>query len=247
MSFEYIFKNVNINYPMITINGAAKYRFDKKEYSGVCNIKLEDRIKIEDALKENKMNAFTYTINDHILHAYHNILKNDGEKKFYSHRKHQNSYSFVRGELPLDLNPSLYLIVDTLENIESFLNYCEENNVLDNLVSVVYKYRDDINGTPYYYLRIYNKMSNKENYVLDIMRQEKFSNLVVCASGRTDLKLLEHASFSMCLDSAPEHVKDKVNIVIKGTSDDVLRIFSKLYHSKDFNKSITKIKEKYSK
>ena len=47
------------------------------------------------------------------------------------------------------------------------------------------------------------------------MQQEKFSNLVVCASGRTDFKLLEHASFSMCLDSAPDHVKEKVNVILE--------------------------------
>ena len=32
------------------------------------------------------------------MHAYHNILVNDGEKKFYKHRKNQSGYSFVSDE-----------------------------------------------------------------------------------------------------------------------------------------------------
>ena len=123
MSFEYIFNNININYPMITMNGAAKYRFDKKRYSDIDHIELETRLEIDKAIKDFNMNAFVYTVNDHVLHAYHNVLVNEGEKLFYKHRKHQNAYSFVRGVLPLDLFPSLYILIDTKEKIDVSINY----------------------------------------------------------------------------------------------------------------------------
>lgn len=245
MSFECIFDGVNVNYPMITMNGACKYRLDSKRYSGVYHIEQEQRILIDKLLNECNMNAFVYTINEHILHAYHNILVNDGEKKFYKHRKNQSGYSFVRGTLPLDLNPSLYIIIDIKENIDRFINKANEIGLFDQVSYVTYTYKDDINGQTYYYLRMFNKLASKDNYVESIMTEKKLNKLIVSASGRTDLSLVKKSHLSMCLDIAPSYIKENVDIVLHGDASLVLKIFDKIYHSKNVDKTIEKIKNKY--
>ena len=242
MSFEYIFNNININYPMITMNGAAKYRFDKKRYSDIDHIELETRLAIDKAINEYNMNAFVYTVNDHVLHAYHNVLVNEGEKLFYKHRKHQNAYSFVRGTLPLDLFPSIYILIDTKEKIESFVNYCKSINLDDKVTLVTYKYKD-INNVEYFYLRIYDKFVSKENYVNSIKKENNLNKLIVCGSGHTDINLLKQADLSLCLDTAPDYVKNEVDYVIHGNAETVLRIFDKIYHSKDVDKTINLYKK----
>lgn len=243
MSFEYIFKDINIKYPMITMNGAAKYRFDLKRYSNVDHIEPETRLKIDEAIKVKNMNAFVYTVNDHVLHAYHNVLVNEGEKLFYKHRKHQNAYSFVRGVLPLDLFPSLYILIDTKERIEEFLEYCNSIKLNEIATLVTYKYRD-INDKEYFYLRIYDNNVSKENYVNSIKKENNLNKLIVCGSGRTDINLLRQADLSMCLNTAPDYIKDEVDYVINGNAETVLRIFDKIYHSPDVNKTIEKFKNK---
>ena len=89
-SLEYIFSDVEVNYPMVVMNGSAIYHYDNETYERVFNINKKARKVIEHHLKNNNMNAFTYTINNNILQAYHNVLVNDGEKLYYQKRKIKN-------------------------------------------------------------------------------------------------------------------------------------------------------------
>lgn len=247
MAFESIFEDVNITYPMVTMNGAAKYKLKEKRYSDVHNIHKDSRIIIDEALNTLNMNAFVYTINEHVLHAYHNTLKNDGELKFYNHRKNQNAYSFVKGVLPDDLNPSLYVIIDCKENIDKFIKHCTSLNLFEKVSYVTYTYRKDINGKAYYYLRLFNKSVSKERYVLETMKDKNFNNLIVSVSGRTDLELIKHANLSMCLSIAPDYVKESVDIILNDDAGEALKIFDKIYHCTNIDKEILKIKRKYNK
>ena len=47
----------------------------------------------------------------------------------------------------------------------------------------------------------------------------------------------------MCLESAPEYVKEVVDYVIHGNAENVLRIFNKIYHAKDPDKVINSYKK----
>ena len=49
----------------------------------------------------------------------------------------------------------------------------------------------------------------------------------------------------MCLDIAPSYKKENVDIVLHGDASLVLKIFDKIYHSKNVDKTIEKIKNKY--
>lgn len=246
LSFEYIFKDVNINYPMIAMNGACKYRLDSKKYSDITHIDDNSRKIIDNTLNRLNVNAFIFTINDHILHAYHSNLINDGEKLFYNRRKNQNTYSLVKGIMPNDLYPSLYIIIDTLENVE---NIVKELNIDNNsqIDYVIYKYKENINSKDYYYLKLYNKSVNKENYVKQMQQDKGYNKLIVSASGKTDLKLIEQASLSMCLSSASNQVKEKVDIVLPDNPEITLKIFDSIYHCKNIDKKIEEIKLKYKK
>ena len=79
------------------------------------------------------MNAFVSTINDNILHCYHNKLTNQGEIDFFEKNKHEEGYNFVRGMLPSDLEASFYLIIDEKEKIEALMNSLKEevNDLVD--------------------------------------------------------------------------------------------------------------------
>ena len=46
---------------------------------------------------------------------------------------------------------------------------------------------------------------------------------------------------------APDYIKDEVNTVIDSNSENVLKIFEKIYHSRNVNRTINKIKKKYIK
>ena len=81
-------------------------------------------------------------------------------------------------------------------------------------------------------------------YVNSIKKENNLNKLIVCGSGRTDINLLRQADLSMCLNTAPDYIKDEVDFVINGNAETVLRIFDKIYHSNDVNKTIEKFKNK---
>lgn len=247
MAFEYIFNNVNINYPMTVMNGAAKYRFDLKEYSDVHHIDNDVRNEIDLTLKSLNMNAFMYTINDHVLHSYHTNLKNDGEILFFKHRKHQNSYTFVKGIMPNDLYTAMYVIIDTKENVDNFINIFNQNKYASKVNLITYRYRENINGIDYWYLKITNALANKENCVEELYKKKSYNKLIVAGSGRSDIPLIKYADLSICLSTAPDYIKDEVDIIIDDNPENVLRIFDKIYHSSNIDSTIEKLKTKYKK
>ena len=105
--------------------------------------------------------------------------------------------------------------------------------------------KENINGVDYWYLKITNHLAKKENFVNSIKDEGKLKKLIVSGSGHTDLELIRQADLSLCLSTAPDYVKKEVDIIIDGSSEQVLRIIDKLYHSKNIDKEINKLKEKY--
>ena len=78
----------------------------------------------------------------------------------------------------------------------------------------------------------------KYKIINSIKKENNLNKLIVCGSGRTDINLLKQADLSLCLDTAPDYVKNEVDYVIHGNAETVLRIFDKIYHSKDVEKTI---------
>ena len=179
-------------------------------------------------------------------YLYHNVLINDGEKLYYQNRLDRNVRNFVRGKLPSDLEVSLYIVIDTKENIDKLTNILNETNIKDDIDLVTYLYHKDINGVDYWYLKINSRQARKENLIQYIKDKENKDMLVVCGAGHTDLPLIEKADLSMCLESAPDYIKEKVDIVINGDTEKIIRIFDKMYHSYNPKNTITKLISEYN-
>ena len=243
-SFDYIFKDVHLDTPMVLMNGAAKYHLNTKKYDKIYHIHTSTRLFIEKLLEENNMNAFKFSINENTLHAYHNKLNNYGELTYYNHRKERNSYSFVRGELPNDLKATLYTIIDRKEKVNKIRCLLEESTHKDDVNIDERKYTTDEDGNEYWILRISSSLSNKYNSIKNIYDDGKYEHLIVCAAWRSDLELVKKADLSICLSSAPEYVQEACDLVINGTSENLLKVINKIYHSNNVVKTINSLKNK---
>jgi len=244
-SLEYVFDDVDLTKPMVVMNGAAIYHFDEKRYDDIFTINQNARLFIESKIKENNMNAFVYSINDNMLHCYHKKLVNDGECAFYNIRRKNEFDNFVRAELPLDLYASLFIIVDKKERIEKLEKEINNSEYCKEVDLIVYKF-DEIEGD-YWYLKINSHIARKENMINKIMEEGNYGKVVVCGSGRTDIPVIEQADFSICLNKAPDYIKEKVDLIIDSNPEEVLKIFEKIYHSRNVDRTINKIKKKYIK
>ena len=244
-SLEYIFNDVDIDFPIVVMNGAAIYHFHNKSYDNVYKIDNESRKLIDSKLEELNMDAFIYSINDNMLHCYYDKIDNAAEKYFYNIRRSNDFDNFVKAVLPDDVKASIYIIIDKKDKIETLVNELNNSDCNNKIDLIVYPF-DEIEGD-YYYLKINSSDSKKEKLIQKLKDDRKYNKLVVCGSGKTDLNLIENADFSICLNTAPNYVKDKVDVVLNDNPEEILKVFEKLYHSYNFEKTIEKLKVKYRK
>ena len=235
---EKVFKDVEVEFPMVVMNGSAVYDFKNKKYDVVKNINSNIRIKIDEVLSRQNMNAFVSTINDNILHCYHNKLTNQGEIDFFEKNKHEEGYNFVRGTLPSDLEASFYLIIDEKEKIEALMNSLKEE--VNELVDM-FDYPHTTRG--FYCLKLNSTEATKEDAIMYLKKKYNYDKVIISISGRTDLPLTELSDFSVCLSAAPKYVRDSVDLVVESNDpSSILKLFDKIYHKKNYNKIINKLK-----
>ncbi len=238
-SLEYIFDDIDVNFPLVVMNGAATYHFSDKTYDNIYTIKKEVTSYIDEELSKEKMNAFMYAVDDNMLHCYYHHLKNEEEIKFYQERRQNNFDNFVRASMPKDLNASLYIIVDKKDKIKKLVDILEKSKYIDDIDIVVQKINEQ-----YDTLKINSKNARKENSIKLLKEAGGFKKIIVCGSDKTDIDLLKKADFSFCLNTAPDYVKEVVDVVIGDNPEKILKYFEKIYYSYNIDKAINNIKKK---
>lgn len=244
-SLEYIFNNVELEFPVVVMNGAALYDFKDKQYHDVYSINNDARIFIDEQINKLDLNSFSYSIEDNISHAFYKNLNNEAEQHFYKIRRKNEFDNFVRATPPLDAKISLYILIDKKDKIDKLASSLE-NSIYSKYLTIVSYPFVGVDGE-YYYLKISSNDSSKEVLTNKLKEEGKFKKLIVCGSGKTDIGLIKSADFSFCLNTAPEHVQKEVDIVIGSNPEDILKIFEKLYHTFNVDKKIEKLKNQYKK
>mgnify|MGYP003292416061 CR=1 FL=1 len=240
-AFKHVFDDVDITFPFVVMDGAAIYHFDKQEYENVFYIDNESESKINSILNEMGVNAFCYCIYDNILYCYYKNINNVGEQHYYNIRRKNAFDNFVRADVLTDIFISQYTIINKLNVLNNIINKLEE--VLGDAISYdVEPY--EIEG--YYSLNIISSSSTKVN-LLKKIKGNQYEKVIVCIEKTDDLPLLEVADFSFCMPTADNEVKERVDCIIKGKPDKVLRIFNNFYHSYTPDLIINYLKNKYKK
>lgn len=238
-SLEYIFDDIDVNFPLVVMNGAATYHFKDKTYDNIYTIKKEVTRYLDENLNKEQMNAFIYAIDDDMLHCYYHKLQNEEEIKFYQERRKNNFDNFVRAKIPEDLNASLYIIIEKKEKTSKLVDILEKSPYIDDIDVVVEKLNNE-----YEVLKINSRPARKENSINLLKESGGFKKVIVCGSGKTDIDLLKQADFSFCLSTAPYYVKEVVDVVISDNPENVLKIFEKIYFTRNVEKTIEKIQKK---
>ena len=202
-------------------------------------IKKEVTRYLDENLNKEQMNAFIYAIDDDMLHCYYHKLQNEEEIKFYQERRKNNFDNFVRAKIPEDLNASLYIIIEKKEKTSKIVDILEKSPYIDDIDVVVEKLNNE-----YEVLKINSRPARKENSINLLKESGGFKKVIVCGSGKTDIDFLKQADFSFCLSTAPYYVKEVVDVVISDNPENVLKIFEKIYFTRNVEKTIEKIQKK---
>jgi len=241
-SLRKILKGIPIRNNLMIMNGAVLYDIRNEKYLDMKYIEKKAQFGIEEYFKSIDRNIFTYTIIDEALSIYHVNFENEAEEKFYFDRKNDYFRNHIKGRLNETDNVIFYTLIDKLEVVNKYKEDLEKLYG-DYIHLQVYEY-SFLKG--FYFLKIYTSKTSKSIALDEFLMNNKESFIISFGSKEFDLEIMQKSDFSFALRSADDCVKKEASMVIDSVNpDDLVRIMNRVFYSRDFNKELVKIKEKY--
>lgn len=225
-------EGVEINLPIIVMNGAALYDMNERHYMDCKYIDSETSFKIIRQFEKCNCNCFIHTIKNDILHIYYGEFNNSIDKKFYDERKFLPMHNYIYGNIPENRETLYFVAIDKLENIKNIYDSIKEVDIFEKISMVYYKY---LNNAGYYILQICSSEASKYRGTKTIQEITSSDFTVTFGDDINDKSIIENADCSYAVEDAVDEIKTKAYDVIGTCKDDsVVKTIIKLFYSKDF-------------
>ena len=219
-----ILSEVNINLPIIVMNGAAIYDLKSNKYITYNSIPKTTTYKILDVLKNNNISGFCYTIDDNHIFAYYDKISNICQANFMNSRLGSPFKTFINGPIPKDSNIIHFFLMD---NKETIMNVYEKIKHIDGLYLIAY---EDVYNKEVYTLEIYNEKSSKANAIKYLMNKFKFNSLTCFGDNLNDIPMFELADECFAVDNATDELKSiSTSIIESNMNNGVAKYLESLY------------------
>lgn len=244
-SLEDLFKDLDVSFPVVLMNGACVYNFENKEYEDVFNISSESRVSLDNLLKQYNLNAFIHSINDGTMHIYYEKFTNDAQKEFFDKRKRNMYDNFVYATLPSDASALMYTIIDTIESLDPLIDELIKKEKIKEVDYVLTPY-NKVNGN-YFILEINSRQAQKENIINHIKEKNNYKKVITFGSHVTDLPVMKLSDLSITLETVDPAIQKGADIVIVDNPEKLLKMFDRLFNTFGPNRIIKMYKKKYHK
>lgn len=196
--------------PAIVMTGAAYWDRNPGEYVYTRFISREGTQLIREALAEENINAFEYTLGERgILNVYHSAKLTTREDNFYQERRHLTLKRFHLGQHPSDNEPTvLFFGIASPEKAERLcsglrrLGLCSPNWYLD------------IFNPGVALIDIYAPDCSKSFAVKDLADKLGCTRTVVFGDNLNDIPMLEVADLAVAMENADPAAKEAADVVI---------------------------------
>ena len=214
-----ILSEVNINLPIIVMNGAAIYDLKSNKYITYNSIPKTTTSKILDILKDNNISGFCYTIDNNHIFAYYDKISNICQASFLNSRLGSPLKTFVNGPIPKDSDIIHFLLMDN--------NVHEKIKDIDGLYFVAY---EDIYNKEVYTLEIYSEKSSKANAIKYLMDEFKFNKLISFGDNLNDIPMFELSDECFAVSNATDALKNiSTSIIESNMNNGVAKYLETLY------------------
>ena len=244
-SLEDLFKDLEVSFPVVLMNGACVYNFETKEYEDVYSISSNSRKNLDELIKQYNLNAFIHSITDGTMHIYYEKFTNDAQKEYFNKRKRNMYDNFVYASLPQDANSVMYTIIDTIDALDPLIDELIKKEKIKEVDYVLTPY-NKVNSN-YYILEINSATAQKENIISHIKEKNNYNKIITFGSHVTDLPVMKLSDLSITLESIDSAIKKDADMVIVDNPEKLLKIFDRLFNTFRPNYIIKKFKRKYRK
>ncbi|MFZ5989481.1 MAG: HAD family hydrolase [Bacillota bacterium] len=213
-----ILSGVNINIPVVLMNGAAIYDIQKGKYIKTEAIPERTACTVVAILKEHDITGFMYAIPEDRLVTYYESLNTKALHDFHCERVIKYAKKFEQTDSFLDKissnNIVYFTLIDEYDRLSKVLNALKRVPHID---AVLYR---DIYAENLWYLEIHSKNASKYNAVKYLREYCRFDRIIGFGDNLNDIPFLEACDEFYAVSNAVEQLKQKANGVIGSHDSD---------------------------
>lgn len=223
-SVKHILKDVNINIPIILMNGACIYDLESSKYIKVNAFPEDSKKLLLNMIDEHNLMGFAYTIKDHKLATYYEDISLKPLYDFYKERvdKYNKPFTKLENFSSLTDEPLIYFsLMDTKENLEPIYN------VLLDMNQVGYTFYKDNYTEDIWYLEIYSTEASKYNALQYVRNLYEYDKVVCFGDNRNDLPMFKASDLKIAVENAFPELKNEADIIVASNKDDGVALWLK--------------------
>lgn len=155
-------KDINLKYPVITMDGAALYDTKNNTFLKAYIISKNKSKCIMELIKKHNMNWYANVIVDDVLLIFHDDTNDGNNIKLVNELKVSPYRNYIKRPLTREFNVIYFMILDETNKAKAFYELLLEKGYENDHKILLYS-SDKYQG--YSYIKIYNKNATKENMI----------------------------------------------------------------------------------
>lgn len=213
-----ILSGVNINVPVVLMNGVVIYDLYKNKYIKTEVISEQTSVDIIRTFRSFGICGFMYAISNNVLVTYYESLCTKELKDFHDERvmKYYKSFEQVDDFLDkIEGNEVIYFnLIDTYDRLLCVMNAFGDHDEIDK---VLYKdiYADDL-----WYLEVFNKNASKYNAVNYIREYCGYDRIIGFGDNINDIPLFKACDEGYAVANALDELKAVATGIIEDNNSD---------------------------
>lgn len=186
--------DINFNYPVIVMDGAALYDVKKSEYVKEYVISDKTSNELVQLMKHKGMHPYINVIIDDTLLIYYQEIKDETNRNLINKLRMSPYRNYINREFPGDEKVVYFMLLDKNKKIEEFYHVLCESGYEKKLKILKYNSNDYMG---YSYIKIYNKNASKDNMLLYLKEKYDLKEIFTIGtiSGKYDA-IIEENNFN---------------------------------------------------
>jgi len=160
--------DINFQYPVIVMDGAALYDVKTYEYVKEYVISADTAKEVYELICESKLCSYVNIIIDDTLLIYYQNSQDEVNQKLVNRLKLSPYRNYIQREFPGDEEVVYFMILEKADRAKEFYESLVEKGYDKKLKIIIYD-SDSYEG--YSYIKIYNKNASKENMLIYLKEQ----------------------------------------------------------------------------
>ncbi|WP_010252530.1 Cof-type HAD-IIB family hydrolase [Acetivibrio cellulolyticus] len=212
-----ILEGLNIDVPVVLMNGVVIYDIAQKKYVKLEVIPTETVRDIIDIFKKHDITGFMYAISNNEQITYYENLCTKPLKDFYDERVTKYDKAFEKVESFIDKttdNIIYFSFMDLFDRLYPIQNELKNHPEIE---AVLYR---DVYNENIWFLEIHSKNASKYNAVKYLREYFGYDRIIGFGDNLNDIPLLKACDEGYAVSNAVDELKEKANGVIDDNNSD---------------------------